>query len=65
MAKYILNKSQINRLLDGKFVIDGQGNKFIASDEVKETFQKMEKYQLYEKMNVILENGKLSIEKIH
>ena len=42
MAKYILNKHQIKRLIDGKHVIDGHGRKLIAGENVKGVLQKID-----------------------
>lgn len=63
MAKYILTKLQIKRLLDGKHVMDGHGRKFVAGDNIKEVLQKLDEYNLYDKFEVIVENGQLDMRK--
>ena len=57
MAKYILNKYQIQRLIDGKEVVNNMGRKFIASESVKELLSKVD----CEKYEVLFENGELDI----
>lgn len=61
MAKYILNKHQIKRLIDGKHVIDGHGRKLIAGENVKGVLQKIDENNLYDKLKVVIENGELDI----
>ena len=61
MARYILSKNQIKRLIDGKSVIDGHGRKFVAGKELKETLQLIDKHNLYEKFVVLIENGEMDI----
>lgn len=63
MAKYILNKSQIKRLIDGKYVVDGHGRKFLASENIKEVLRKMDELNAYDKFNAIIENGTFDIVK--
>ena len=57
MAKYILNKYQIKRLIDGKAIVDSRGRKFLASESVKEQLSKLD----CEKYEVVFENGELAI----
>lgn len=59
MAKYILNKYQIQRLIDGKEIIDSMGRKFLASESVKEQLSKLD----CEKYEVVFENGELGFRK--
>ena len=59
MAKYILSKYQIQRLIDGKEIIDSSGRKFVASESVKELLSKVD----CEKYEVIFENRELDIRK--
>ena len=59
MAKYILSKYQIQRLVDGKEIIDSKGRKFLASESVKEQLSKLD----YKKHEVVFENGELAIRK--
>lgn len=63
MAKYILNKPQIKRLLDGNYVVDGCGRKFCASENIKEVLRVLDERNLYDKFNVVIENGIFDIEK--
>lgn len=57
MAKYILNKYQIQRLIDGKEIIDSRGRKFVASVALREKLRKVD----YEKYEIVFENGELAI----
>lgn len=57
MAKYILNKYQIQRLIDGKEIIDSRGRKFVASVALREKLSKVD----CEKYEVVFENGELAI----
>lgn len=57
MAKYILNKYQIKRLIDGKAIVDSRGRKFLASESVKEQLSKLD----CEKYEVVFENRELAI----
>jgi hypothetical protein len=59
MAKYILSKYQIQRLVDGKEIIDSNGRKFLASESVKEQLSKLD----CEKYEVVFENGELGFRK--
>ena len=61
MARYILNKNQIKRLIDGKEVVDGHGRKFVAGKGIKEALQLIDKYNMYENFVVTIENGKIDI----
>lgn len=63
MAKYILSKLQIKRLIDGKHVVDGHGRKLIAGENVKEILSKIDDSNLYDKFDVIIENGGFDIVK--
>ena len=62
MARYKLSKAQIKRLLEDKPVVDGHGIKYLASPEVKARLQRFDEDNLYDKLNVIMDNGALSIE---
>lgn len=57
MAKYVLTKYQIQRLIDGKAIADSRGRKFLASESVKEQLSKLD----CEKYEVVFENGELAI----
>lgn len=57
MAKYILNKYQIQMLIDGKEIIDSRGRKFVASVALREKLSKVD----YEKYEIVFENGELAI----
>ena len=61
MARYILTKLQIKRLIDDKPVIDGRGTKLFASGNVKDVLKKIDKLNLYNKFDVVLENGQIDI----
>lgn len=61
MAKYILGKLQIKRLLDGKYVMDGRGRKFIIGDNIKEVLQKIDECDLYDKYEIFVENDGIYI----
>lgn len=63
MARYILGKLQIKRLLDGKHVMDGHGRKFIAGDNIKEVLQKIDECDLYDIFEVFIENGGMDMRK--
>lgn len=63
MARYILGKPQIKRLLEGKTVMDGHGRKFCVGDDIKEVLQMLDNYNLYDKFEVYIENGKLDMRK--
>lgn len=57
MAKYILSKYQIQRLIEGKEIVDSRGRKFVASVALRERLSKLD----YEKYEVVFENGELAI----
>lgn len=57
MAKYILNKYQIKRLIEGKEIIDSRGRKFVASVALRERLSKLD----HEKYEIVFENGELAI----
>lgn len=57
MAKYILTKTQIKRLVDGKPVVDGMGRKFYASENVKEMLKKFIELNAHERFDAVVENG--------
>lgn len=59
MAKYILSKYQIKRLIEGKEIVDSRGRKFLASESVKEQLIKLD----CEKYEVVFENGELGFRK--
>ena len=63
MAKYILTKTQIHRLIDGKYVVDGMGRKFRAGDNIKEVLKKIVELNAYERFDVVIENGTFDIVK--
>lgn len=63
MSRYILGKPQIKRLLEGKHVMDGHGRKFIVGDNIKEVLRTLDEYNLYDKFEVYIKNGKLDIRK--
>lgn len=63
MARYILGKLQIKRLLEGKFVVDERGRKFVAGDNIKEVLQKLDELNLYDKFEVFIENGQFDMRK--
>lgn len=63
MAKYILTKLQIKRLLDGKYVMDGHGRKLIAGKNLKELLGTIDDHDLYDKFEVFIENGQLDMRK--
>ena len=63
MAKYILTKLQIKRLINDKPVIDGRGIKLFASCNVKDVLKKIDELNLYDKCDVVLENGQIDIVK--
>lgn len=57
MVRYVLNKYQIQRLIDGKEIVDSRGRKFVASVALREKLSKVD----YEKHEIIFENGELVI----
>ena len=63
MAKYILSKLQIKRLLDGNYVVDGHGRKLIADDKTKDVLRELDELNLYDKFDAIIENGKFDVVK--
>lgn len=63
MARYILGKLQIKRLLDGKHVMDGHGRKFIAGNNIKEVLQVIDERNLYDEYEVFIENGGFDMRK--
>ena len=63
MSKYIFGKPQIKRLLEGKTVMDGHGRKYVAGDNVKEVLEMLDKYNLYDKFEVFIENGQFDVRK--
>jgi hypothetical protein len=63
MSRYKLGKPQIKRLLEGKSVMDGHGRHFYANDEVKKYLHKIHDNNLYDKFDVILEDGAMDIRK--
>lgn len=63
MAKYILTKTQIHRLIDGKLVVDGRGIKYRASENMKEILKKIVELNAYERFDVVIENGTFDIVK--
>ena len=63
MARYIIGKSQIKRLLEGKSIQDIHGRNYCAGGNLKEVLQKLDEYNLYDKYEVIFENGEIDIVK--
>ena len=63
MSKYILGKPQIKRLLEGKTVMDGNGRKFVAGDNIKEVLQTLDDYNAYDIFEVVIEDGKFDMRK--
>ena len=63
MTKYKLGKPQIKRLIEGKSVMDGHGRHFYANDDVKDYLHKIHDNNLYDRFDVILEDGGLDIVK--
>lgn len=61
MAKYILKKPQIKRLIEGKPVTDGYGLKYVVGPKVKELLQMINDHDLYDEFSVIIENGGIDI----
>ena len=58
--KYRLTKLQIKRLIEGKPVINGR-QKLYADDKVKDALKTFDERNLYDKYDVILEDGGLDI----
>lgn len=63
MDRYKLGKPQIKRLLEDKPVMDGHGRKFYANEEVKKYLRAIDNKNLYDKFDVIIEDGSLDIVK--
>ena len=63
MSKYILGKPQIKRLLEGKTVMDGNGRKFVAGDNIKEVLQTLDDYNAYDIFEVVIDDGKFDMRK--
>lgn len=63
MSNYILGKPQIKRLLEGKTVMDGHGRKFCAGDNIKQVLQMLDEHNLYDKFEVVIENGVFDMRK--
>lgn len=61
--KYILTKTQIKRLIDGKHVTDSRGKKIVAGDNVKEVLRKLDELNLYDTYDAIIENGSFDLVK--
>lgn len=61
MAKYILSKYQIKRLIEGKEVTDGMGKKYVAGENMKKLLNKIDVLDVYEKYEVVFENGSIDI----
>ena len=52
MAKYILSKYQIKRLIEGKEVVDSSGKKYVASEKMKALLNKFDSMDVYEEYEV-------------
>lgn len=63
MAKYVLTKQQIKRLIEGKNVVDSRGKSYIASERMKALLNKFDSMDVYEEYEVVFENGNLDIRK--
>ena len=63
MAKYILTKFQIKRLINGQYVIDGHGRKFFAGKEINELLRMIDENNLYNRFDVTIEDGKIDFVK--
>lgn len=63
MAKYILNKFQIKRLINGQYVVDGHGRKFFAGNEIKELLSLIDENNLYKRFDVTIEDGQIDFVK--
>ena len=63
MAKYILSKYQIKRLIEGKEVVDSSGKKYVASEKMKALLNKFDSMDVYEEYEVVFENGSIDIRK--
>jgi len=61
MAKYILSKHQIKRLIDGKEVVDGHGRKYFVKGNSMEVLKMIDERNLYDKFTVTVENGEMDI----
>lgn len=61
--RYRLTKTQVKRLIDGKYVTDGSGRKYAAGDNMKEVLQILDEKDLYDKFDVIIEDGKFDLVK--
>ena len=58
--RYKLTKLQIKRLIDGKPVINGR-QKLYADSKVKDALKAFDERNMYDKYDVILENGGIDI----
>lgn len=61
MGRYKLSKSQVKRLLDGGYVMDGHGRKYQAGENLKEVLQTIDNLDAYDKYDLIIENGEFDL----
>lgn len=62
MARGILYKSQVKRLLSGKNVVDGTGRKYyVGEGELKEDLKFVDEHDLYDKVEIFFEYGNIEI----
>lgn len=62
MARYRVGKAQVKRLLEGKFVTDGEGRNYVTTGELKEFLQMIDDRDLYDRLDLFLENGVMDYE---
>lgn len=58
MSRYKLGKLQIQRLIDGKYVVDGHGRKFTVD---KQTRKMLKELYSSDKYDFIIENREIKI----
>lgn len=61
MGRYKLGKTQVKRLLDGGYVMDGHGRKYKAEKNLKEVLQTIDELDAYDKYDLIIENGEFDL----
>lgn len=62
MSKATISKSQVKKLLAGGHVVDGHGRKFKADRETMDFLQRFEENDLYDKMDIVFEDGCIRLE---
>lgn len=61
MSKYRLGKLQIKRLIEGKSVVNGHGQKFYASENIVDTLKEIDTQNLYDELDIICDGRMIVI----